>query len=167
VGILNEFIIGLIVIFIALSLAVFFVKSLIKFVIFLGIIYLLFNIGFLWNSEDFSNLPLGGVLKNGYDNVAQNTYDGLVKKREETGIIDSENIKNTIDTTIENALENAKDEISNIDKQKLIDELNSKLANYDQETITEALYGLKSELEKYNVSEQELKDMINQDKVAE
>ncbi|MDF2880105.1 MAG: hypothetical protein K0R54_662 [Clostridiaceae bacterium] len=164
---MNEFIIGLIVIFIALSLAVFFVKSLIKFVIFLGIIYLLFNIGFLWNSEDFSNLPLGGVLKNGYDNVAQNTYDGLVKKREETGIIDSENIKNTIDTTIENALENAKDEISNIDKQKLIDELNSKLANYDQETITEALYGLKSELEKYNVSEQELKDMINQDKVAE
>jgi uncharacterized membrane protein YhiD involved in acid resistance len=142
-----------------IALIGFLVKSFVKIVLILGLIYLLFQLGFIWGVDDLNEkLHLDKFLKPEVTEQIQEKYDQFSQKRDETGVLDTELVRKTINDTIQVALTEASDEIRNVDKEKLIEDLSIKLQNFDTEAVAKALDELKAELAKYNVTPEEVQE---------
>ena len=140
-----------------IALISFLVKSFIKIVLILGLIYLLFHLGFIWGADDLNEkLHLEKFLKPDVTEQIQEKYSSFTEKREESGVLDTELVRKTINDSIQDALTLASDEVRNVDKEKLIADLSEKLRNFDQEAVAQALDELKEELAKYNVTPEEV-----------
>lgn len=156
--ILIYIIIGVIVI----SIIFFIVRSVIKLLFIVGIIFLLFHLGFLWAGDDLnSKLGLNQVLEPEVNEVVQSEYDRFAEKREEHAVIDTEKLKDLINQTAQNIIGETEKAVSNIDKDVILKELEEKLQNYEvqPEDIEKALK--ESELQN-NFTEEELQELGNQ-----
>jgi hypothetical protein len=142
---------------IALAIVSFLLKSFIKVILVLGVIYVLFHLGFIWGADDLNEkLHLDKFLKPEVNEQIQEKYSQFTDKREENGVIETELVRKEINDVLQSALTKASDEIRNVDKEKLIQDLSAKLENFDTEAVAKALDELKAELAKYNVTPEEV-----------
>ncbi|PLS15036.1 hypothetical protein CVD28_24460 [Bacillus sp. M6-12] len=140
-----------------LAIIGFLLKSFIKVILVLGVIYLLFHLGFIWGVGDLNEkLHLDKFLKPEVSQQIQEKYDDFSNRREENGVVETQLIEKTINDSLQVALTKASDEIRNIDKEALIQDLSDKLRNFDTEEVAQALDNLKAELAKYNVTPEEV-----------
>lgn len=140
-----------------IALISFLVKSFIKIVLILGLIYLLFHLGFIWGADDLNEkLHLDRFLKPEVTEQIQDKYNSFSDKREELGILDTELARKAIDDSIQEALALASEEARKVDRERLIADLNEKLKNFDQKAVSQALEDLKGELAKYNVTPEDV-----------
>ena len=146
-----------------IALLTFLVKSFIKIVLILGLIYLLFHLGFIWGADDLNEkLHLDKFLKPEVTEQIQEKYSAFSEKRDETGVLDKELVSKAINDSIAEALTLAFDDIRNVDKEKLIADLSEKLRNFDEQAVADALDDLKEELAKYNVTPAEVQEATAQ-----
>ena len=149
---------GNIIIYILIALIVvavvgFLVKSFMKVVLVLALIYLLFQLGFLWGVDDLNEkLHLNKILKPEVNEQIQEGYKNFAEKREEMGVVDTKEVDKIIDTTIQKTLENASNKVQNVDKDQLIRDLGEKLKDFDIDTVEKALQHFGSELAKNNIT---------------
>lgn len=152
-----NWVITFIVIIGIIAIAGFLLKSFAKVILILGVIYVLFHLGFIWGVDDLNDkLHLNKFLKPEVNEQVQETYSKFAEKRDKTGVIDKDLVKKTIDDSLQIALTKASNEIKNIDKEALIQDLSEKLRNFDTETVAKVLNDLKAELAKYNVTPEEV-----------
>lgn len=153
-------IVVLIVIFIIAVLAFIF-KSFIKLILLLGIIYLIFHIGFLWDSEELqNNLPIFSFFKTEYREQIKEGYDGFADRRDEYGVIDTDAIEEEIRNILDEAMIKAENQLDKIDTDKLLDDLNKKLEELDPQIAEDIFRDLKEDLQKY-LSEREIEELDN------
>lgn len=142
-----------IAIVVVIALVGFLMKSFAKIIIILGVVYLLFHLGFIWGVDDLNEkLHLNKFLKPEVNEQVQKTYSDFSKRREENGVMDTEAVRKAIDDTIQKAVAQASNEMKNVDKEQLIQDLKVKLQSFDSETVAKVLNELKAELAKYNIS---------------
>ncbi|WCK57668.1 hypothetical protein PP175_26905 (plasmid) [Aneurinibacillus sp. Ricciae_BoGa-3] len=142
---------------VGIAILSFLMKSFVKLILVLGIIYLLFQLGFIWNAQDLqSKLHLDKFLKPQVSKQIETNYNQFAQKRDSTGILETNLIKKEINDSINQALTNASNRIENVDKKKLIADLNAKLTNFDAKSVSQVLDSLKAQLAKYHVTPQEV-----------
>lgn len=135
------------------------VKSLVKVAVIGLIIYLLFNVAFVWGADEvMTKLGLDRFLKPEVSQQVKSEYETFVQKREEYGVVDTTEIKNVVEATLQESLKQAGDQWSAVDKQALLDELKQKLAEYDSEAVQQALDELQGDLAQADVTPQEVTD---------
>lgn len=123
-------------------------RSLIKLVLVVGFVYLFFHIGFIWGYDEVNELfHLDKFLKPEVSENLASTYDTIEQKREEYGVVQTEEIKKVMDETLQKAWEEAGNAYSSIDKEALIQELKEKLDSYSQEEIDQAVEQMDQQLE--------------------
>lgn len=146
-----------IVVVILIAVVGFVMKSFAKMVLLLGIIYLLFNLGFIWGVDDLNEkLHLNKILKPAVNEKLNESYGDFSKRRDETGVIESKLIQKTIRDTIHTALNNASNKIENVDKKELAKNLQTKLKSFNQKDVDTALKDFDSELKKYGISKKDI-----------
>lgn len=92
------------------AVVAFLVKSFIKVVIIAIIIYVLFHLGFIWGVDDLnSKLHLDKLFKPDVHEQIQNEYGNFGDKREEYGIVDTDEIKKVVDDTLQKAWKGAEE----------------------------------------------------------
>jgi hypothetical protein len=142
---------------IGLAFIGFLLKSFARIILVLGITYLLFHLGFLWGADDLNEkLHLNQLLKPDVSEKLQKSYHDFSQRREQTEVVETEKIKAVIEETIQSALKRASNEIQKVDKEKLIQELQSKLQHFDQQTTAQVLEDLRPELAKYHITPEEV-----------
>lgn len=143
----------------------FLLKSFAKIVLLLGLIYLLFHLGFLWGADDLNEkLHLNQFLKPEASQQLDQKYSDFTKKRDDSGIIETEAVRKAIDTAIQDTLAKSSKQLQEVDKEQFLKDLNTKLQSFDTGTVIKVLDGLKEELAKYNVTEQDIQNLANQTK---
>lgn len=149
----------LIILGVILSIVVAFwlLKSIIQAILVVGLIYFLFHVGYIWTSGDLNDkLHLDSILSPETNEKIQEKYNSFTNKRDENEVIETEIIKKVIDDTIAKATENAK----NIDKEKLIVDLNKKLESFNKEDVKMALEKFNKELSKYNITPEDIQKNV-------
>lgn len=133
----------------------FLVRSFMKFILIGGVIYLLFHLGFIWGVDDLNNkLQLNRFFNPDANEKIQAAYGTFSDKREQFGVVNTEEVKKVIDTTIQNAITEAGNQISSVDKEALLKELQAKLEAYSDGVVKEAVNQSQAELEKVMTPEQ-------------
>lgn len=118
------------------SILNFLLKSFVKVVIGVIIIALLFKIGFIWNADEISNnLKLNKFLKPEYQEKIETGIEDFVQKRNASEIIDANELEKAVKEAVSTTTKKAMEELSEVDKQKLLDDLFNKLENLDIEKI--------------------------------
>lgn len=142
---------------IAILLAFWLLKSIIQAILVVGLIYILFHVGYIWNSGDLNEkLHLDSILSPETNEKLQEKYNSFTNKRDENELIETEIIKKVIDDSIAKATQNAK----NIDKEKFIEELSKNLESFNKEDVKTALDKFNKELSKYNITPEEIQKGI-------
>jgi hypothetical protein len=142
---------------IGLAFIGFLLKSFARIILVLGIAYLLFHLGFIWGADDLNEkLHLNQLLKPDVSEKIQKSYQDFSQRREQNGVVETEKIKTVIEKTIHSALTRASNDIQKVDKEKLIQDLQSKLQHFDKKTTAQVLEDLRPELAKYHITPEEV-----------
>lgn len=142
---------------VGLALIGFLLKSFARIILVLGIAYLLFHLGFIWGADDLNEkLHLNQLFKPDVSEKIQRSYHDFSQRREQNGAVETEKIKAVIEETIHSNLTKASNEIQKVDKEKLIQELQSKLQQFDQQATAQVLEDLRPELAKYHITPEEV-----------
>ncbi|WPS85404.1 hypothetical protein SMD22_01890 (plasmid) [Brevibacillus halotolerans] len=145
VGFLTMVVIGIAVVIVVSFL----VRSFMKFIIIGGIIYLLFHLGFIWGVDDLNDkFHLNGLFNPEANKTIQSSYGKFADKREQFGVVDTKEIKKVIDETIQKSVAEAGNQISSINREALIKELQMKLEAYRDGEVKEAIQQSQTELQK-------------------
>lgn len=129
-------------------------RSMIKLVFVVIFIYLLFHIGYVWGFDEMNKVfHLDRFLKPEVSEQIATQYDTLEQKREEFGVVQTDEMKRVMDEALLKAWDEAGQKYSSIDKEALLKELKEKLASYSQEEVDQALS--ETELLVDSMSEQE------------
>ncbi|ADO59459.1 hypothetical protein [Paenibacillus polymyxa] len=140
---------------IAVVVISFLVRSFMKFIIIGVVIYFLFMMGFVWGVDDLNHkLHLNQIFNASANDKVQSTYGSFVKKREEHSVVNTKELQNVIDQTIQKAIVDAGNRIKAVDKDALLKELQLKLEGYDEEDIQKALKQSGSNLHQVMTPEQ-------------
>ncbi|MBP1308691.1 hypothetical protein JOD82_001711 [Paenibacillus sp. 1182] len=140
---------------IAVVVISFLVRSFMKFIIIGVVIYFLFMMGFVWGVDDLNHkLHLNQIFNASANEKVQSAYGSFVKKRDEHSVLNTKDLKNTIDETIQKAIADAGNRIKAVDKDALLKELQMKLDGYDEEDIQKALKQSESNLNQVMTPEQ-------------
>jgi hypothetical protein len=138
---------------VAVILAWFLVKSFMKFIIIGVIVYTLFHVGFIWKPDELnSKLHLSSFLTADAGKKFQDAFTIFSNKRDEYAVVNTVEIKRVIDTSIQNALTQAKNEANSVDKQALLNNLKSQLEQFDTASVNQAIKDAQAELQKVNIS---------------
>ncbi|MBG9693118.1 hypothetical protein ABD91_20445 [Lysinibacillus sphaericus] len=99
----------IIVMFVILLIVAFLIPKLIKLTIVVMAVYLLFNIGYIWTSQEtMTVLHADKWMNDESQEKFEAMYDDFYKKREENpGIVDVNKVKEMMDTTIQAAKQDA------------------------------------------------------------
>lgn len=125
----------------------FLVKSMLKFVIIGVAVYFLFHLGFIWGVDDLnSKLQITRWFNEEASGDIQNAYSDFTEKRDEYGVVNTEEVKKVIDETLNNAMTKAKNQVDAIDKEALVKELQEKLKQFEDATVDEAIDESQNEL---------------------
>ena len=139
----------------------FLLKSLVKVVLIFGLIYALFQIGFLWGGNEFmTKLHLDTFLKSSVREQVQKGYTDFSQKRDEKGVLETDAIKKAIDSTISDAVAKSLKDVQTVDKQKLLSDLSTKLQSFDTSTVQKILTDNQSKLAQYGITPQEVQTLI-------
>ncbi|WCF11414.1 hypothetical protein NDS46_31140 (plasmid) [Paenibacillus thiaminolyticus] len=97
-----DFTLVVLIVFIFLALVIaFLVKSFLKFVLIGVIAYVLFHIGFIWGVDDLNNkLQLSRWFNEEANQKIQDVYSDFTEKRDEHGVVNTEEVKKALDDTI-------------------------------------------------------------------
>ncbi|MFF2531482.1 hypothetical protein ACFVS2_21480 [Brevibacillus sp. NPDC058079] len=133
----------------------FLVRSFMKFILIGAIIYLLFHFGFIWGVDDLNDkLQLNRFFNPDANKSIQSTYGTFADKREQFGVVKTEEVKKVIDSTIQSAIQEAGNQINSVDKEALLKELQTKLEAYNDGEVKEAIKQSHTELQKVMTSKQ-------------
>ena len=123
-------------------------RSILTFVLLAIAIYVLFHIGFIWGYDDMNKyLHLDTFLKPEVSEKLETEFGTFEKKREEFGVVETEEIKRVVDESLQNAWEEAGQRYDAIDKEALIKELEAKLESYNQEEVDKAIEEVEAEID--------------------
>jgi hypothetical protein len=150
-GFLTMIIIGIIVV-VVIS---FLVRSFIKFIIIGVIVYFLFHMGFIWGVGDLNEkLQLDKLFNSSANEKIQSSYDTFAEKRDEHAVVNTNEVKKIIDTTIQKAITEAGNHIKSVDKEALLKELQEKLKAYEGDSVEKAVLQSEPSLKKVMTPEQ-------------
>lgn len=156
-----ELIIVLVVVLVVVSIGVYLFKTMAKLIIGLGIAYLIFHIGFLWDFEEFdSKVPIMDYFLPEYSAKFKTFYNELTEKRYEKAMLDIDKMESDIDITIKKVLDTAKAKYEEIDKEQLLNDLYASLQEYDFSEVKGSLIGLKDEFINSGITENDFNEIV-------
>lgn len=123
-------------------------RSLIKLVLVIAFIYLFFHIGFIWGFDEVNKyFHLDVFLKPEVTENIASQFDTLEQKREEFGVVQTEEMERIMDEALQKAWEEAGNAYNSIDKEALKKELEERLSSYTQEEIDQAVEQMDQQVE--------------------
>lgn len=136
------FIISIVVLFLFVKL----IKVSVKLVIVMGIILLLFRLGYIWGIDDLnSKLNLQRYLHEDANQTFTEGFEIFETNREDLAVINVNNIDEDVSVLIDKAIEKTIEEVGNFDVGTFVEKLED--LGLSEENIREVLTSLTSELE--------------------
>lgn len=150
---MSTILVTVILIIFGIAIVTFIIKSLVKAAIIIGIIYLLYEIAFVWSSGTFmNNLHVKQIFSPQVSNSIQAGYQQIAKERSQDSVVQTKEINNMINTTLQQALNSASNQISKINTNQLATTLNNQLKNFNPQVVANALNQAKNTLAQYNMT---------------
>lgn len=132
-----------IVFFIVIGILFFIARKIALLALVLGIIYLVFHVGFVWDgSETAEKLSLDRWLKPEVSEHVEGSLNSISEKRNELAVIEPEEMGETVDYFIEQIHTASKEKLSEVDMKKLAKDLEDKfksLTEEEQQAVVQAL----------------------------
>ena len=158
-----ELIIVVVVVLVVVCIGIYIFKTMAKLFIGLGIAYLLFHIGFLWDYTEFdSKVPILDYFKPEYSSNFKNWYEDLTDERYKYAMLDIDKMEADIDLAIKTAISTAKDKYEQIDKTELLNSLYENLKEYNFDEVEASLIEFKSEMIDSGISEEEFNQILTE-----
>lgn len=156
-----ELLLVIIAVVVVVSLGIYLFRTMARLFVVLGVAYLLFHVGFLWDWNEFdSKIPIMDYFKSDYAVQIESFYKELTEKRYENAVLDIDKMESDIDKAIKQIIVSAKDQYDEIDKEKLLNDLYEKMKEYDFGEMEKGLLNLKDELLDSGLSEEEFNEIL-------
>lgn len=131
-----ETILPLIAVIIILVFLIYVVKMSIKVAAAVFIAYILFNIAFIWSADEtMTNLQVNRFLKEDAAQTVESSLSVFEAKREEKGVVDTEEVRRTMDQTIQFASEQGSEKT----KELLAQDWSQLFAGMNKEEVRQAM----------------------------
>lgn len=152
-----EWIIGIIIVLIIVSIAFYFIKNVFALVLVGLFSFLLFNVFFVWNGEDVvKNLYLDKILSEENAETIEGWFNNFDNKREEHSVIDTEAISENTKNLVKEGANKVKDKYNEVDKQKIINDLKELIKDLSKEDANKILDENKNVLDSYDIDKSEV-----------
>lgn len=152
---LETWIIGFIAVVIGISIIAFVMKTFVRMAIILGVVYLLFHLGYVWGADDL-NEKLGLDKWLDKSEQVQSAYGDFAKERDEKKMVNTDVISQRIDQAIQGAVDESVKQAKKVDKQQLISTLRKALQSFDAQQVEDALEKADKKLAEYEIKPEEI-----------
>lgn len=148
---------GALVIF---GILAFITKKIIKMAILVAFIYLLFNLVFVWSFSDVKQ-TVGAIFGAENQSQIEQGYSDFTNKRDDLAVLDTSAMMKSVETIVGNFILNASSQVSEIDRQALIDKINTAISSLNTEQVQQIKDSINQKLAELGWSEADIANFVS------